>query len=57
LPAQTRRGQELETGTAPPLGIHVLMGRDVVREAMRNSSRNLAEGRIVMIEALLRKPG
>jgi hypothetical protein len=32
------------------------MGQDVVREAMANSTRNLAEGRIVMIEALLRKP-
>jgi SAM-dependent methyltransferase len=57
LPAQTRRGQELEGGAAPPLGIHVLMGQDVVREAMKNSTRNVAEGRIVMIEALLRKPG
>jgi sarcosine/dimethylglycine N-methyltransferase len=56
LPAQTRRGQELDRGTPPPLGIHVLMGQDVVREAMKNSARNLAEGRIVMIEALLRKP-
>jgi len=56
LPVQTRRGQELERGTAPPLGIHVLMGRDVVREAMKNSTRSLTEGRIAMIEALLRKP-
>jgi SAM-dependent methyltransferase len=54
LPAQTR---QLERGAAVPLGIHVLMGADVVREAMRNSTRNLAEGRIVTIEALLRKPG
>jgi SAM-dependent methyltransferase len=57
LPVQTRRGQELERGTAPPLGIHVLMGADVVREAMQNSARSLAEGRIATIEALLRKPG
>ena len=56
LPIQARRGQRLEEGTAPPLGIHVLMGADVVREAMKNSARNLAEDRIVMIEALLRKP-
>jgi hypothetical protein len=32
------------------------MGQDIVREAMKNSAQNLAEGRIVMIEALLRKP-
>jgi SAM-dependent methyltransferase len=56
LPAQTRQG-ELDRGTGSPLGIHVLMGADVVREAMNNSARNLAEGRTVMIEALVRKPG
>jgi hypothetical protein len=32
------------------------MGAAVVREAVKNSARSLAEGRIVMIEALLRKP-
>jgi SAM-dependent methyltransferase len=53
LPAQTR---QLERGAAVPLGIHVLVGADVVREAMQNSTRNLAEGRIVTIEALLRRP-
>jgi sarcosine/dimethylglycine N-methyltransferase len=57
LPAQTRQGQQLERDTAPPLGIHVLMGQDVVREAMKNSRRSVAEGRIMTIEALLRKPG
>jgi ubiquinone/menaquinone biosynthesis C-methylase UbiE len=56
LPTQTRQAQQLERGTAAPLGIHVLMGADVVREAMQNSARSLAGGRIVMIEALLRKP-
>src|SRR5229473_8377443 len=56
LPAQTRPGEQPERGTGSPLGIHVLMGVDVVREAMANSTRSLAEGRIVMIEALLRKP-
>src|SRR6266851_6675610 len=56
LPAQTRQGEQPERGTGSPLGIHVLMGADVVREAMANSTRSLAEGRIVMIEALLRKP-
>jgi SAM-dependent methyltransferase len=54
LPTQTR---QVERGTGTPLGIHVLMGADVVREAMQNSARNVAEGRTVMIEALLRKPG
>jgi sarcosine/dimethylglycine N-methyltransferase len=56
LPAQTRQGQQLERGAPPPLGIHLLMGQEVVREAMKNSTRSVAEGRIVMIEALLRKP-
>jgi hypothetical protein len=56
LPAQARPGEQPERGMGSPLGIHVLMGADVVREAKANSSRSLAEGRIVMIEALLRKP-
>ncbi len=56
LPAQAGQGQQLERGMGSPLGIHVLMGVDVVREAMTNSARSLAESRIAMIEALLRKP-
>ncbi len=56
LPAQTRQGGQSERGMGSPLGIHVLMGAEIVRAAMANSARNLAEGRIVMIEALLRKP-
>jgi hypothetical protein len=32
------------------------MGEEAVREAQRNSARNIAEGRLVAIEALLRKP-
>ena len=55
--AQPRSGQPPERGTQPPLGIHVLMGEETVREAQRNSARNIAEGRLVTIEALLRKPG
>jgi len=39
LPVRPAADKELERGTAPPLGIHVLMGRDVVREAMKNSTR------------------
>ena len=54
--ARARSGQQLERGTPPPLGIHVLMGEETVREAQRNSALNLAEGRIVTIEVLLRKP-
>jgi sarcosine/dimethylglycine N-methyltransferase len=55
--AQTPQGRQLERGTGSPLGIHVLMGAEVVREAMQNSARNVAEGRTLMIEALLQKPG
>jgi len=54
--ARARSGQQLERETPPPLGIHVLMGEETVREAQRNSALNLAEGRIVTIEVLLRKP-
>jgi ubiquinone/menaquinone biosynthesis C-methylase UbiE len=55
--ARTRSGQQLEPGRLPPLGIHVLMGEETVREAQRNGARSLAEGRTATIEALLRKPG
>jgi ubiquinone/menaquinone biosynthesis C-methylase UbiE len=55
--ARTRSGQQLEPGRLPPLGIHVLMGEETVREAQRNGARSLAEGRTAAIEALLRKPG
>jgi ubiquinone/menaquinone biosynthesis C-methylase UbiE len=57
LPAQPRSGAPSERGAQPGLGIHVLMGEEVVREAQRNSARNLAEDRIVTIAMLLRKPG
>jgi len=52
-----RSVQPPERGAGPPLGIHVLMGEETVREAQRNSARNIAERRLVTIEALLRKPG
>jgi sarcosine/dimethylglycine N-methyltransferase len=54
--ARARSGQSPERGIRLPLGIHVLMGEETVREAQRNSARNIAEGRLVAIEALLRKP-
>jgi hypothetical protein len=41
----------------PPLGIHLLMGPDRVREARRNSDRSQQENRLVTIEVLARKPG
>lgn len=39
----------------PQLGIHLVMGDDAVEKA-RNASRNVAEGRTIPIETILRKP-
>jgi len=55
LPAQRRYAEQLRDSASPPLGIHVFMG-ERVREAQRNSARSLEEGRISMIEVLVRKP-
>jgi ubiquinone/menaquinone biosynthesis C-methylase UbiE len=38
----------------PPLGIHLVMGSDTLAR-MRNISRNLAEGRVTVIQAALEK--
>ena len=39
----------------PKLGMQVLMG-PIMREAMRNGAQSTAEGRLLTIECLLRKP-
>lgn len=41
-------------GGPPPLGWHLLLG-PVIREMGRNQGRNLAEGRIALIEAVCRR--
>ena len=42
-------------GSLPPLGLHLLLGEDF--DAMfRNQVRNLAEGRIVVVEAVFERP-
>jgi ubiquinone/menaquinone biosynthesis C-methylase UbiE len=43
-------------GGPPPLGVHLLMGIDRVREARRNGERSQQEGRLVTIEVLARRP-
>jgi ubiquinone/menaquinone biosynthesis C-methylase UbiE len=50
--------RELERSgdTAPPLGLHLIMGERLV-EMRRNSARSSADGRTRTIEALVRKPG
>jgi ubiquinone/menaquinone biosynthesis C-methylase UbiE len=52
--AEMRR--RLEAEGLPPLGLHVLMG-ERMRELQVNSARNMAEGRLSAIEALVRRPG
>ncbi len=39
----------------PKLGIHVLMG-ERMKEMQRNSARSVAEGRVLTLEILARKP-
>ena len=57
LAVSTRYSQQLSGDRPPPLGMHVLMGADYVREVQANSARSTAEGRLSQIEVLLRKPG
>jgi ubiquinone/menaquinone biosynthesis C-methylase UbiE len=56
LPAQRRYRERLEREGLPPLGVHVFMG-ERIREMQLNSARNLADGKVRLIEALVRKPG
>ncbi len=49
--------RRLETAGLPPLGMHVLMGGRM-RDFQANSARNMEEGRLSAIEALVRRrPG
>ena len=47
--------EKLESGTMPPLGIHILQGKNALDNA-RNASRNIEEGRTHPIMVICRKP-
>ncbi len=47
--------ERAEAGTAPALGIHLLMGESTL-EKMRNALRNIDEGRTHPIQLICRKP-
>src|SRR6185295_8270045 len=55
-PAQVEQRKRMESGSLPPLGIHVLMG-ERFRTLQANSTRSAEEGRVIATEYLLRKPG
>jgi len=56
LPTQRRNRERLERDGLGAIGTHLIMG-ERLREMQINSSRNLEEGRVATIEALVRKPG
>jgi sarcosine/dimethylglycine N-methyltransferase len=56
LPAQRRNRERLERDGLGPLGTHLIMGERLL-EMQINSSRNLEEGKVATIEALVQKPG
>jgi cyclopropane fatty-acyl-phospholipid synthase-like methyltransferase len=56
LPTQRRNRERLERDGLGALGTHLIMG-ERLREMQINSSRNLEEGTVATIEALVRKPG
>ena len=48
-------GEKIAKSGFPPLGLHLLMG-ETTAEKMRNSARNIEEGRTHPIQVLCRKP-
>lgn len=48
--------ERAESGTLPPLGIHLLMGETALQKA-RNAALNIEEGRTNPIQVICRKPG
>lgn len=55
-PASRRNRERLEREGLPALGTHLILG-ERLREMQINSSRNLEDGKVATIEALVRKPG
>jgi hypothetical protein len=56
LPTQRRNRERLERDGLGTLGTHLIMGERLL-EMQINSGRNLEEGKVATIEALVRKPG
>jgi superfamily II DNA or RNA helicase len=55
LPAQRRNRERLEREGLGTLGTHLIMGERLLQMQV-NSSRNLEDGKVATIEALVRKP-
>jgi len=55
-PAQRRHRERLERDGLPALGTHLIIGARLLAMQI-NSSRNLEDGKVATIEALVRKPG
>jgi len=55
MPAQVRNRERLEREGLAPLGTHLIMGERLL-EMQINSSRNLEDGRVATVEALVQKP-
>ncbi len=56
LPSLTRNRQRLERDGLMALGTHLIMG-ERIREMQINSARSVEDGRGLLVEALVRKPG
>jgi len=55
MPAQVRNRERLEREGLAPLGTHLIMGERLL-EMQINSSRNLEDGKVATVEALVQKP-
>ena len=55
LPATVRNRERVERDGLPALGTHLIMG-ERLREMQVNSARNVEEGLVATVEALVRKP-
>jgi hypothetical protein len=53
---QRRARERVEREGLPALGTHVILG-ERMRQMQINTSRNLEEGRVATIEAVVKKPG
>jgi sarcosine/dimethylglycine N-methyltransferase len=56
IKAQEALRQKSATDGAPKLGVHTFLG-DRFLQYRANSERSLQDGRVALVEALVRKPG
>ena len=54
LQRQTARTKAIETGSLPPLGLHILIG-EAFATVTKNMLRNLQEGRLKLFNAVLQR--